>query len=124
MAGTQGRKQMFFCHVRVALRGGNRGMAEYLLDNADIRAEPQEKRGHCMADHVRRHPDRHTCGFRLLAEHPGNALGRDPLTGRIKKQSVRRPWHLQPARDICLDRRKRAVIRQKAQALPGSLAID
>src|SRR6266705_516867 len=73
-------------HVRVALGRGQRGMAEQLLDRAQVRAAVQEVGREGMAERVRRDRREVLEGLARRCDDPLHAAGRQPPAAPIAKQ--------------------------------------
>src|SRR5207253_8176677 len=91
---TSGARMRLFVHgdqlrvveVRVLLRGRKRGVAEELLDAAEIGAGVQQMCGKRMAQRVRRHACAKRRSAHVAIEEAADGAGRDPLTATIEEE--------------------------------------
>jgi len=87
MAFSQHSNHVFFCDVGVALGGGNRGVSQEFLDNADVHAIAKQQRCHCMAQHVGSNVPLDSRLLTQLGDYVGNSLGCKSCSGGVEKES-------------------------------------
>src|SRR5205807_8703423 len=87
MAFAQHGNHVFFGDMSVALGGGNGGVSQEFLDNADVHAIAKQQRGHGMAQHVRSNVPFNSGLLTQLGDYVGNSLGCKSCSGGVEKES-------------------------------------
>mgnify|MGYP003462921181 CR=1 FL=1 len=72
--------------VRVHLRGGDVGVAEHLLDGAEVATSGQQVRGERMAQRMRAHAVFEAAGLRMPLDDLVQALAAQPASALIDEQ--------------------------------------